>query len=213
MESSSTLRIQDTVAADALMTKDVQETLLPFLGQEKTVKQASLEIGAKLNTMYVRVKRLLELGLIKIVKEQPRKGRSLKLYRAVAERFFVPYEIMSHATRETLQLQMDEHYEKRLRQSIIRARLDTVEGWGYELYQDDKGAFWVHPATQPGERLSSSHPSHPATVNLWSETLSLEFEDAKAFQSKLYALFEEYRAKDGSQPYLFRLGLAPMQRE
>lgn len=177
------------------MTQEAQKTLAPFLGEEKTITQAALEANLKPNTMYVRVKRLLELGLVRVVREQPRKGRSLKLYSAVAGRFFVPYEVMSHTTREALQVQMDEPWEQRLRQSLIRARLGAVEGWGYEIYRDQAGIFWVHPATGPGERLSSSQPSHPATIDLWSETLSLDFGDAKAFQAKLYALFEEYKAK------------------
>ena len=35
----------------------------------------------------------------------------------------------------------------------------------------------------------------------------------KRSRAKLYALFDEYKAKRGSQPYLFRLGLAPVQKE
>lgn len=212
MESSSVLRVQNGFTADALMKQEVQRALAPFMGEEKTVTQAALEANIEANTMYVQVRRLLELGLVRVVRERPRKGRSLKLYSAVAERFFVPYEVVSHVTREALQLQMDEPWEKRLRQGIIRARLGMVEGWGYEIYRDSAEVFSVHPATKPGERLSSSQPLHPATINLWSE-LSLDFGDAKAFQGALYALFDEYKAKGGSQPYLFRLGLAPVQKE
>ena len=213
MESSRVLRVQNGATADALMTQEVQRALAPFMDEEKTVNQAALEANIKPNTMYVKVKRLLELGLVRVVREQPRKGRSLKLYSAAVERFFVPYEVMSHATREALQMRMDRLWERKLRRSIVRARLGAVEGWGYEVYRDDSGALWVHPATGPGERLSSSQPSHPATINLWSEALLLDFEDAKAFQAKLYTLFDEYKAKRGSQPYLFRLGLAPVQKE
>jgi len=191
------------------MDSELQRAFTPFLGRDRTVSQAAEEANVKPNTMYIRVKRLEALGLLKLVRKEPRKGRAIKVYRSVADRLYVPYEAMSFSTREAMQEELDARWERELRRSIVRARLEAVPTWGYEVYRDERGDFVVHPATAPGERLSSSRPTFPAVINLWSEDLSLDFEDAKAMQGELYRLYERYRAKPGAQRYLFRVGLAP----
>jgi hypothetical protein len=159
--------------------------------------------------MFTRVKRLQELGLLLVAREQSRKGRALKLYRATAIRYFVPYRAVPEETRLALEEQLDSHWERMLRYSIVRAREEALGDWGYEIYRGKGGALQLHPASQPGKLISSSDPDHPAVINLWDEEISLHFHDAKALQKALYDVISSFKTKQGPQRYLLRIGLAP----
>lgn len=208
-ESSSTFVVTSREAAEALVDSDRQRYLLPFLARDCSVKEAARETGDKPNTMYVRVRRYVELGLLKVAYEEQRSGRAIKHYRTVAERFFIPYEVMGFETLEAMQARAEAYWEGELRRAILRARLENTTTWGFEIFRDEKGVVWVHSATAPGERYLASDPQNPATVNLWNDEVFLDFGAAKALQAELYELFERYRAKRGAQRYLLHIGLAP----
>lgn len=64
--------------------------------------------------------------------------------------------------------------------------------------------------SRPGKQLELLDVSAPALVDLWAEDVPLDFGGAKALQKELCRLFERYRAKQGQQGYIVRLGLAPL---
>lgn len=205
--------VQDQRVA-ALLVDPVRSTMFwPFLGKARTVTEAAEVTGTGLNTMYVQVQRLLKLGLLRVVGERPRGGRAVKVYRSNADRYFVSYEVMPFETLEALQARRDAPYEGRLRRAVMRARGGVSRHFGYEVARRADGEVDVHPAIGPHERLSSRDPRLPGVMSLWDDELKLSFEDARALQADLYALLERYRQKGGPQPYLLRVGLAPLTLE
>lgn len=212
-ESTSFCVIDRQDAALVLIDPVQQRYLLPFLARACTVKDAAERTHTSLNSMYARVKRFVRLGLLRVVRTQARHGRAVKLYRSVADRFFVPALLVNFETVEAVQAKHDAFWERELRRSLLRARMEDTGEWGFELARDEQGDFWVYGAKRPGERYNSRAPGAPATVSLWSEQISLDYDDAKSLQDELLAVYRKYRARRGSQTYLLRIGLAPWQSD
>lgn len=199
LPESTSFRVLDRKdAAMVLIDPAQQRYLLPFLAQECTIKEAAERTRTSLNSMYARVKRFVRLGLLYAVRAQARHGRAIKVYRSVADRFFVPALLIDLETVEAVQAKHDAFWERELRRSLLIARMEDTGEWGFELSRDEQGDFWVHGAKRPGERYNSRAPGAPATVSLWSEQLSLNYDDAKSLQDELLAVYRKYRASRGS---------------
>ncbi len=95
--SSAIYRVHTEAQAAILKNEAVTEFFYPFLGHEKTVAEAARELDCKLNAMHYRVKTFLEAGLLKVMREEKRAGRSVKVYCTVADAFFVPFDLTPHA--------------------------------------------------------------------------------------------------------------------
>lgn len=70
-----------------------------------------------LKRLHHRVRRLCALGLLRKVEERKRAGRAIKLYQAVSERFFIPFEAAPELFTEGLAREMrasvrDEHLRR-----------------------------------------------------------------------------------------------------
>lgn len=189
------------------------QQFLPFLGRECSVRDAAGETGAKPNSVLWRVKRWQDLGLIEVTRKVPRGGRAVKLYRSVADCFFVPFEVMSAESMEAAMASLDRRWEDALRRAVVRARRDALQGGGYEVSRDGRGVPRVTSVRAPCEAYDPLEPNEPAAVSSWHESVHLTFEQAKALQAELLGLLARYAQEQGSQQYLVRLGLAPLLKE
>lgn len=210
-ESPSLHVVARKKAGRVLINLGQQRYVLPFLTRDCTVNEAAERTQTSLNSMYARVQRFVRLGLLHVRETRACHGRAVKVYRSVADRFFIPALLLDFETVEAAQASHDGFWERELRRSLLCARMDDTGEWGFELYRDERGDSWVHGANRPGERYDSGALGTPATVNLWSEQITLNYKDAKAFQDELLALYRKYHVKRGSQSYLLRIGLAPRQ--
>lgn len=210
-EHSPSLRvISDPAAADALVNPYTLRQLEPFLGREATVSEAARDSGDKPNTVLARLRRFKRLGLVAVVREQKRAGRAIKVYRSVADVFFVPFEATRAETLEALMAERDGYYERLLRRGVVRARSESVGSWGTRIYRDARGRLQLQMALTPGENLTLLDPGQPAVLSAWRDSVYLDYPDAKALQRELFALLERYQQKEGAQRYIVRLGLAPV---
>lgn len=72
----------------------------PFLVRERSVTEAARLLGCPLNTMLYRVGTLVRAGLLRVVREERRAGRAVKVYRSVHDAYFVPFALTLYATLE-----------------------------------------------------------------------------------------------------------------
>ena len=79
-------------AANLLADPAQLELLEPFFRGDVVLGELAKERGLKLNTLLYRVNKLVDLGLVEVVREEPRRGKPVKVYRAAARAFFVPFE-------------------------------------------------------------------------------------------------------------------------
>ena len=210
-ESPSLQSITDAAAADLLMNPYTLRQLAPFLGRECTVTQAARETQEKPNTVLSRVRRFVKLNLVKVVREEQRKGRALKVYRSTADIFFVPFEATTAETLETMLQERDAYWETLLRRGVVRARAEDVGTWGTRVYRDASGRLQVQTAVTPSQNYTLLDPDRPAVLSAWRDSVYLDFADAKALQREMFDLLKRYHQKAGAQRYIVRLGMAPLE--
>lgn len=212
------LQVESPEAARILIDLGELRYLEPFLGRERTVKEAADALGVRIDDLYFRVRRAERLGLLRVVKLEPRAGRAVKRYTTVADGFFVPHRVAPAGGFEALVLGIDLHLERVLIRSLLNANHAFVTHGGHEarsanfglrIFRDDSGELQGDAAYAPQEPYEFLEPASPATYSMWPQ-LNLDFEDAKALQREMDALWKRYAARTGAQRYLLRMGLSPI---
>ncbi|MEX2502790.1 MAG: hypothetical protein WD336_10475, partial [Trueperaceae bacterium] len=141
--------VHDEARASLLLNARTRRQLAPFLGQARSVGEAARLTHEKPNTVLARVRRFVAAGLLEEVGRRPRGGRSLRLYRAVAEVFFVPFEASPADSLEEALAEREAWVQRLLRRSVVRARREALGSWGTRIYRDDRGRVQVQMAVRP----------------------------------------------------------------
>ncbi len=208
--------VENADAARALTDPKAQRYLLPFIREELSLSEAARRLSVKPNALLYHIKKLLALGLLEIVRVEPRRGRASKLYRASAERFFVPFSLTQADTVQSLSAETSVRSEKLFQHDLINAEMAFGNDWGVAIYVMKDGSLSIdlttsreHPAEDTAFILAAGHP---AVWSCWLE-VSLGLEEEKALQQELVALWERYKqVRDPDEPrYTLRLGLAPVR--
>ncbi len=186
--------------------------LHPFLGRECTVAVAAQELGLSVNTMLYRVRRMLAADLLEVVREVPRSGRAVKMYRSTHPGYLVPMDAMryddlhhrvsSHGRTLTHRLTRD--------YTAVLARAST-DG-ARVLARTPQGDPWSTDLTP-----SSDHRGRP--VHFSDVTVQLTHEEAALIRQLL--LRANQRALDanrnenlaGHSAYLLVTALLPTESE
>lgn len=178
----------------------------------QTIKAASEELQLDLNLVYKRVTRYERLGLLRVVREQARRGRKIKVYACVDERFFIPVstyplnEYFNDLLRpflESLNLnfhQVFEHAAKPVGGLLAGdLRLGGTTGGYYSL---------ADQSMEPFEDFGADTP--PAVFQF--VPVSLSRTAARALEEELTQLFMKYSGQGGPERYMLGSFLFPIYR-
>lgn len=138
--------------------------LHPFLGRDRTVTEAAAEVGCTSNTMLYRVRRMVAVGLLRVVATRTRPGRSIKVYRSSHDGYFVPteampYDDLAHRVREQGRGLIEQLFD------AYTAVLFRSDHTGRVLARDATGAVWSSDLPP-----STNHRGQPAYLTdgiLW----------------------------------------------
>lgn len=72
------------------------------VAQERSLTDLQRLSGQTLPKLHYHVTRLLDVQLLRVSREQARRGRPIRLFRAVAERFLVPQKFLGELPGEAL---------------------------------------------------------------------------------------------------------------
>lgn len=210
LSPTPTVTVTEALLTDVLLDPAQRRYLVPFFSRTLTVSEAAAELGVKGNSLLYQVKRLCRLGLLQIVRAEMRGGRTVKVYRATADRFFVPFAQTDAATLEELFYKTNTPRARCFARNLARAVLETPEAtMGYLVGRHEGGEVDAY-FSPDGERvLSLLEPSAPAAGRSWV-TLSLTHEEAKALQREQWELWGKYLNKRGPQRYLAHFDLTPV---
>jgi predicted transcriptional regulator len=202
--------IDDLKIARYLLEPRHQTTLKPFMVGETTVTQVAQELEMDFRQTYSLVKRLERHGLIRTVRLEQRDGRPIQYYRATANSFFVPRSLVP--VQQVLQI-VNGQFEHLFAEQFTRATWGELsQECGVQIWTTEKGISCLMMQA-PNQFLKPLPLEFSATYGMWHQW-SLDFEDAKALQQELSELSEKYsRRENGSQKYLVRLALTPVQSE
>jgi DNA-binding Lrp family transcriptional regulator len=184
-------RVDDPVAATLLLDDVARSVLAAFLEGERGVREAADTLGLDLDATLYRVKRLERAGLLVQVGLRRRAGRPVRLYRAAAEAWFVPFEVLPHADLEEAFFEMHVDQGRRLARAAARALRQT--SWaGYRIARGDGGGLSVQGVREDG-RAFADPDSYAGPVDA-SVELHLRPADALRLNQELRALVERYLA-------------------
>lgn len=183
LDSGSFFTVTDTEQARLLTEPTSKEFFKPFLACERSAGEAAAVMQCSLNTMLYRVKILLRAGLLEVVREQPRKGRAVKIYRSVHDAYFIPFRMTPYATlEERLEVQAEPIFAGLIRS--YAAALKKNERYGHHIFTEENGTVLT------SDLLPELTPTGQAVV--YSDmTVRLRDEDARAIAQEISRLFKQ----------------------
>lgn len=213
LSPSSAYVLKTEAQARVFIEADSRRWFYPFLAKTTTVSEAARLLGESPNSVLYRVKAWCKLGLLKVVGEEKRGGRVVKLYRSVAEEFFLPHD--SSETQDLIEFLrvMNTPYLETLFKSIVQVGEQLSTSWGVQFATGERDDYKMFPATAPGQPWLQLSNYSPAVLNEMTSDLKLNPQDAKAFQLELCEVLRKYALKGGTDPYVFYLALAPKVKE
>jgi DNA-binding transcriptional ArsR family regulator len=205
------LVVGDAAQARLLCGRASVEALRPFLLRECTLTEAAAELEVRPSTLAYWVPRFVDAGLVREVRRVRRAGRAMRVYRAVADEFRVPFTLVppeAHArfVERTRRLAHDEFLD-----ALTRSEPD-VDRWGLAVgIQPDDGQLTLR-FDLPGAADVPPGRGRRRTYDIWLE-LDLRVEDAVRLRRELVDLVERYRAVSGrGGRHLVHLGITPAKR-
>ena len=202
--------VTDPEAAQILTDLGELRSLLPFFFKEITLTEAASALGLKLNTMHYRAQRFIDLGLLEVIREEPRKGRAVKVYRATSSEYFVPFEATSAETVEKLFTQLRAKISELFEQNVARSLLE-VEDIGLRIKAQGKKLSVDFDTPDGSFALRDTETLDLPAVFTSDNIIRLDFSRAKELQKELVALLKKYTDEEPTgQDYLLVLGLTPL---
>lgn len=157
---------------------------LPFLARERRIAEAAAEVGCSINRMLYQVRTLLDCGLLQVLREEPRAGRAVRVYRSVHDAYFVPFSATPYDTLEQrITVQGDPIWS-----GLVTAYADALRRsrrHGHLLRR-------VGEAVQTTDQLPRSTPSGQALF--WSDsTICLRDADARRLGEQVRQWYQQAR--------------------
>ena len=181
LNSGSFHAVTDAEQARLLTEPVSKEFFKPFLASERSASEAADILQCSLNTMLYRIKTLLRAGLIHVIRERPRKGRTVKVYRSSHDAYFVPFSVTPYATlEERLGVQAEPIFAGLIR--AYAAALKQNERYGHHIFIGENGAVWTSDLLP-----ELSLTGQPVVYS--DMTVRLRAEDARALGQELSGLF------------------------
>lgn len=197
------LELSHPLAARILADPDLAVWLKPFMHSAMSLKCAADELKIPIQTLHYRAEQMVEAGLLKVEREEARRGRPVKFYKATARAFEVPLELVPPGQLRDLEnaLSWKRAFEQGVNKALGRS--------GYERYLrvhlGEDGIMNWGDWEKSNETLFDDFP---AVFDRWG-VFRLSRKEAKALQKELSQVYEKYAHRRGDGRYVMHLGLAP----
>lgn len=200
--------VSDPKAAAFLSDPEYNSYFCPFLEREVTLSEVASELNVPLNKLHYWVTKMLDLGLVRVIRSRKRAGRAVRYYSAVAPAFFVPFAAIPAESFEAQLTLEDVSRQRRLSSAHARARGELPLRYGTLIARMNGAYSGIRIEPFPKRRFDD------LTLNVWLERPFCA-EDARALLVELRALEERYSGlpepkRGQGQQYCLRLALAPV---
>ena len=195
-----TERLIDDPAAALFFADGYQVRYLQlFLPQERSLAEAARSLAVSKSRMSYWVKKMLALGLIRVVRVEKRGRYFVPVYRATADVFLIPLELLPAESDEALLAMHSADFVKHERRSLACFGRRHADGWHVRYAaRGDRGQLSIVPRSGDMEDAE--------IFNVWGQ-LSLSEAAAGALRQDMKTLLEGYLEKpsSGEKRYLFKL--------
>lgn len=195
IDLSGALRINDPGQATAFENPLRCRLLVACAHEELSLSHLEKRFNVPLPKLHYHMGRLLRARLMMISRTQPRPGRAIRYYRAIAEKFLVPHSLLADPPGE--------NWATELRR-LLRDEND----------RDDDLSLLYAPAVDGNLRIRLVRDEHagPArTFERW-RLMKLNASQRTALARELSDLIERYAALEpvkGAERYLVHAAFAP----
>lgn len=192
-DQSRARRIANQAEAAALDHPVRSRLLMACAGRERCLTELAKEIGEPLPKLHYHLGRLLDAGLLRPCRTEPRAGRPIRYYRAVAESFLISLADMGEP--------VSEGWNRELRRSLAeqanRRELSLL------YHTDEAGRFRVRLVDPEGRGRSGR------AFDYW-KVLRLTPEQRVALAAELAAVITRYETTSpGGEPFFVHAAFAP----
>ncbi|GGJ32187.1 hypothetical protein [Deinococcus roseus] len=195
----------DPEAAQFMLDSRNLQYLRPYVHEECSIQQAAQNLGISVGKMSYWTHKLLDRGLLVLIREVKRAGKPVRYYRATAEEFVAPISILPEFSDVELVKAHAVWWWTTFMEEVARAGRRAYPEWQLRVTGTDL-LHRLEPALQEG--LSVNEKEYP--VNDWFHA-DLTPEQAEACQAELQALMKKYHAVKNedvhTDKYMFHLGM------
>lgn len=183
--------IRDPRAAAVFTQSPLRRILLQFAGQPRGVAEVAADLSIDLKRLHHAVTKLYRLGLLEVVEERPRAGRSIKLYRCAGDSYFIPGEVTPATISGGL--------AKELQGAIARDVAATTVGM----------EFWLDAQGRVSGRMVPRRGAAMPPLDSW-RILRLSASKAALLKQALTQVLDRFQneADVGGQVYVVHAGMA-----
>jgi hypothetical protein len=186
------MRIGEPRLARALTRELTRRILMCFAGAARSVSDVASTVDEPVGKVFYHVRRLVDLGLLRVARAERRQGKPVKYYQSVAETFFLPAELIEKPFTRRLV----EELHSSLEHNFYRSELE-----GVIISTDQSGAVQIELRPKP-ERQAS-----PSAAELWY-VLRLSDASASALAAELRELLEQYESRSEGREFLVHAAFA-----
>jgi hypothetical protein len=206
------LRLENTAACELVADRARRRWIAPFIGQERSIGAAAELLQVNPTQMYKRVERLLKLGLLHVARTEARAGKPIRYYRAVADTFFIPFQVYPpERINEANRMLYQDAFQRAL-ERLYRDEYFVELDWGARTVVAPSGDTYLEIVQGNGQHWDYLGDAAPAVASGWNP-MWLNPDDAKAMQRELVGVLSKYLGKNGSRAYLTGIFLCEAQPE
>jgi hypothetical protein len=204
--------------AEFLLNRDNQALMDRFWGREDTVAEVAKVLDLDRNKVLYRVRAMLEMGLLRVARVTPRRGRAIQHYTLSADAFYIPFEVTRFENKAAfVRAQLEPFFERLI---AIEGR-ETEEdarngGWGVLMHRNAQENTLTRPRlrSQIHAPPNEDPPASDTTFRLWG-TGQLSPARAQDLLARFRQIFVELHSIEeegpGARYFLFQLTLVPLE--
>ncbi len=205
--------VTHTEAAQALLNAQTFRNFAVFLGQEQSLSKAAKILNQPASSLKYHLEKFIEWGLITQTRTEPRRGKAIKYYQAVADQFFISFADTKYETMTTLMQSMQIPLLEQYCTDFVRAGFQIqpnanqggmcIRGLGNQRFSIDFSAT-------PPPNIEIEQNSIKPLWNSWT-TIYLTAEQAQALHQEIKRIWtrvlqEHSQAQQNTQAYTLHLG-------
>jgi hypothetical protein len=189
-QQSREFRVASPAQAAALENRLRARLLMACATGERTLSDLGVLTGHPLSKLHYHVERLLAAKLLRVSREQRRAGRAIRHFRAVAESFLVPQELLGDLPGDALAVELRTLLQANRGEVALRYAPDAHGNLTVKLVRDEAARS-------------------PQAIELW-QVFRLSRPQRDALARELLELFERYaKAEPGNETILAHAAFAP----
>jgi DNA-binding transcriptional regulator GbsR (MarR family) len=192
-EMADNLEVTDPEVGLFLVSRVRARYLFPFIHQDYSVSEAATVLNTSLANLRYWVKKMEDLGLIRVTRLEKRKGSPVKYYRSVAHKFtFSLEQLPATELDEILFNETELPTYQRAAKALAATGRKNVKEWLLQLYMSDQTTTQV---------ILPKHGSLEAAeiANIWW-LYRLTPEQAKTLRAELTELNLRYNKLSEANP-------------